>query len=180
MSKAVITPIPNWWDDELWGEYTGLDKMKAIVLQLLKTTMLTNPGEVMPSFFGVGIKRILFEQDTPILRAELKARIEKQIAWYVPFVKLLSVQFSEQNDATQTLSISLVYYIMINSDVMGPYSTRFCEDCEEEGTDDGTDDGGGGYDWGRLPDQPFMAGPGPSEDTVIGSVNLVNVKISIS
>ena len=110
MPIAPTTPLSY---DHSHGPYGASEKMKEMAFQNLKVLALTNPGERFghPNF-GIGLRNKLFEQDTPALRVELQARIKNQIARYCPYVRLLGVQFSPQDDANPTLEIDIIYIVM--------------------------------------------------------------------
>ena len=79
-------------------EADGLKLIKNfpdLVQQNLKNLMLTIPGErIMDPAFGVGLPRYLFEQNDPIVFAEIQAKIQQQVTKYLPFVKINDVKFT--------------------------------------------------------------------------------------
>ena len=94
------------------GPVSGAHTLKSAASQNIKTLLLTNPGErTSDGNFGVGIKKYLFEQDMPTIRADLKTRIASQINIYIPFVRLLGVEFSPQDDFN-VLGIRIIYSIV--------------------------------------------------------------------
>ena len=130
MPYSPITPLST---DYVHGKYTSSERMKQVAFQNLKTIALTNPGERHGNRnFGIGIKNKLFAQDTPALRTDLRARIANQIARYCPYVRLLSVHFSPQNDAVPTLSIGIRYVVLAGA----------CASEDQEITITGDEDGG--------------------------------------
>jgi phage baseplate assembly protein W len=71
------------------GAYEALNTIKEVAAQNIKMIVFTNPGErVMDAFFGVGVRRYLFRQNTLETHSYLKAKIKKQIAKYLPYVKI--------------------------------------------------------------------------------------------
>ena len=55
--------------------------------------ILTDPGErIMQSDFGVGIRRLLFEQNTPDTIHTIQRRIISQVSKYLPYIDLGDVQ----------------------------------------------------------------------------------------
>ncbi len=86
--------------------------------QNIKNVILTSPGErVMIPDFGVGIRRFLFENDTPEASAELRSRIVTQLATYMPSVVVKEL---EVFTVEQVLNIKLVYFIsgILSNDVL--------------------------------------------------------------
>ena len=86
--------------------------------QNIKNVILTSPGErVMIPDFGVGIRRFLFENDTPEASAELRSRILTQLATYMPSVVVKEL---EVFTVEQVLNIKLVYFIsgILSNDVL--------------------------------------------------------------
>lgn len=72
---------------------------KDLVKQNLKNLLLTIPGErVMIPDFGVGLATFLFEQDTPLLRSEISAKIREQVSKYMPFLEIINILFQSAFD----------------------------------------------------------------------------------
>jgi phage baseplate assembly protein W len=68
-----------------------------LVQQNLKMLLLTSPGErIMEADFGVGMRRVLFEQDHPTTYASVSAKIYKQCAQYLPYLEIVDVEFFSQ------------------------------------------------------------------------------------
>jgi|7_EtaG_2_1085326.scaffolds.fasta_scaffold00740_3 hypothetical protein len=76
--------------------FSLLDSIRETVKQNIKMLLLTVPGErtMMPNF-GVGLKTYLFEQNTEQLREEISSKINEQMKTYLPFVKIISVDYSD-------------------------------------------------------------------------------------
>jgi len=97
--------------------YTLIKSYKELVAQNLKNLIFTIPGErIMNPDFGVGIKRYLFEQNTPETYQVITARIKKQVLKYMPFldVKVQFVELAEDGVADNELnsvSIKIKYFI---------------------------------------------------------------------
>ena len=65
-----------------------------VVTQNLKMLLLTVPGErIMDPHFGVGVRRFLFEQDSPVTYSNRSARIHKQVGKYLSYLELEDVEF---------------------------------------------------------------------------------------
>jgi len=108
MTISVSTPLD--------GAHSAAVTTTEAAFQLVKTVVLTNPDErILDGNFGVGLKKILFEQDSPALRSDLRTRISSQIATYVPQVQLLGVQLSPPDTADASLSVGITYVIRIGS-----------------------------------------------------------------
>jgi len=90
---------------------------EAVAKQNLEMLILTNPGErIMYPDFGVGLKKLLFEQDTPDLRRQARDSIVYQVKQYLPYIKINSVDIQ---DRPQDLGLSLfepeyTYIILLN------------------------------------------------------------------
>lgn len=96
--------------------YALIKDVETLAKQNLKNLILTGPGErVMIPEYGVGVRRMLFEQITPQLRGTLKQRIIDQIAKYTPYILInkLEVTTSDENARIQdnAIYIKLVYNI---------------------------------------------------------------------
>jgi len=87
--------------------------MIEVIRQNLRNLMLTNPGErMMIPDFGVGIKRFLFEMDHASTYGTINSTIESQVSQYMPFVKLIDVQFDSDSQANPgALYIKIIYEI---------------------------------------------------------------------
>ena len=92
------------------SSYTTQDQAKSNLINVL----LTEPGErVMEPNFGVGLKKLLFENQ--IKEDEIEGRIKDQCAFYVPEVDItnLIIQLIPDN---HTLYIRLTYKFIINDE----------------------------------------------------------------
>ena len=85
------------------GTQTIMDQAKANLLNLL----LTYPGERinLPNF-GVGLKKLLFEQNINL--ENLKVKIQTQANTYVPNIQVTNVQISMSEDK-HTIFITVTY-----------------------------------------------------------------------
>tara|TARA_R110002110_G_scaffold54951_10_gene157158 strand:+ start:2733 stop:3233 length:501 start_codon:yes stop_codon:yes gene_type:complete len=107
---SVKTPLLY---DDTDGPYQACHNMEEVAFQNLKSLALTNPGErIWEPNFGMGLRKKLFEHDTQSLRTSLRSTIKQQIAAYLPYIKLLGVNFSSKDDPGATLGISLSYAIV--------------------------------------------------------------------
>lgn len=73
---------------------------RSMIIQNLKMVLLTIPGErVMDPDFGVGLKAYLFEPQVTQTHANLNANIRRQVAKYLPFVKISDIKFETSEDS---------------------------------------------------------------------------------
>ena len=79
------------------GLYELNEDARQAIKQNFKNLILTQPGErVMDPIFGIGIKSYLFEQSTPFLFDEIKAKIHNQVNIYLPFVQIIDIKFTSE------------------------------------------------------------------------------------
>lgn len=98
--------------DGLYGlNKTLIDSIK----QNFKMLILTNPGErVMDSNFGVGLRAMLFEQDTELLREKLKTRVANQVKQYMDFLQIEEINISEpQQNEENTMYVLIRFSVPI-------------------------------------------------------------------
>ena len=75
------------------GYYALTKTHHEVIRQNLKNLILTVPGErIMIPDFGVGLKKLLFEQRDPDIYASICARIDQQTTQYMPFVTIEDVE----------------------------------------------------------------------------------------
>ena len=116
MSHGVSPQLPLG-NPESDGAY-GLNKtIPEAVKQNIKHLLLTNPGEkMMDPTFGVGLRRLLFEQDIRYVQSEIEARIQNQVRMYIPHIILLDVEllnrYEESALSPNAISIKIKYRII--------------------------------------------------------------------
>ena len=98
--------------DTIDGAYsmnkTALDSIK----QDFKMLMLTNPGErMMIPDYGVGLRQLLFSQNTDGLRESVVTRISSQLSRYMSFIRLMDVQISTSDTNENALNVYIEYQI---------------------------------------------------------------------
>ena len=77
--------------------FKGTETVREQVKSNLINVLLTEPGErVNEPNFGVGLKRILFEQQ--LNREEIEEKINFQINFFIPEIQLISVEVGEIDD----------------------------------------------------------------------------------
>lgn len=98
------------------SDYILVDTIPELVRQNLKNLILTNPGErVMDPEFGVGIKRFLFENRTIATTNAIKTRLTVQINRYMPFVSIIAIDFTDDEENPNLLGIAITYFITPSS-----------------------------------------------------------------
>ena len=91
------------------GTETIKEQLKANLLNLL----LTYPGErVNLPQYGIGIKNLLFEQEIDV--EQLKERIQDQISFFMPSIKLQGISISTSENK-HTMFISLTYLYLLDN-----------------------------------------------------------------
>ena len=100
--------------------YENLQEVKKVILQNMKMIVLTSPGErIMDPFFGVGVRRYLFDQNTEATHLKIKTRIKKQIGEYMPFVQIRKVDISSDLDQMNFPSNSILITIEFSIENIG-------------------------------------------------------------
>ena len=61
--------------------------------------------------FGVGLVKYLFEQNTEMLRSEIRGKINQQVNIYMPFLQINEVSFFDDDLASNTLNMRINYTI---------------------------------------------------------------------
>ena len=80
--------------------------------QNMKNLLLTSPGErIMDIDFGVGLRRFLFENNTPTVRARLESRIYAQVSRYMSFVRITELEIVHSDDNPNLIDIKVRYDI---------------------------------------------------------------------
>ena len=131
MSLSLIWPFT---EGEGWISYKDNQKSEA-VKQNLRVLLLTNPGEYTFDLdFGVGLKRLLFQQVDSIgrpiekltsiesdgrVQTELQpsavSRIQSQAAKYMPYINISNISIDKSQADSNVIGIRIVYSISINN-----------------------------------------------------------------
>ena len=91
------------------GTETIKEQLKANLLNLL----LTYPGErVNLPNYGIGMKNLLFEQEIDL--ESLKEKIQNQISFYIPSIKLQGISTNSSEDK-HTIFINLSYTYLLDN-----------------------------------------------------------------
>jgi hypothetical protein len=92
--------------------YNMISDLKSLVRQNFLMLLLTNPGErIMDSNFGVGLKRILFENYSSTLIINFESRLRTQIARYAPYIELTNISYGSLNQEGNLLSVNIGIFI---------------------------------------------------------------------
>jgi hypothetical protein len=83
------------------------------VRQSIRILLLTEPGErLMREEFGCGLRRFLFEPNTPATRQLIQERIERSIARWEPRAAIEAVQVEPDPDDAATVHISITFRLV--------------------------------------------------------------------
>ena len=111
---TVKFPLELTADDVGYKNITDVNEM---IRYNLKSTLLTNPGELVSNpEFGVGLRRILFEQPTPNTMQNLRARISSQVSTFLPYIKVVNLGMSV--DQQRNLLRIKINYKITNTQVV--------------------------------------------------------------
>tara|TARA_Y100001938_G_C7984412_1_gene376139 strand:+ start:146 stop:529 length:384 start_codon:yes stop_codon:yes gene_type:complete len=113
--SGISVKLPLSLDNQL-GPYKLNKTLKDSIKQNFKNLILTNPGErIMDINFGVGLSRFLFENNTPALRQDISAKVHEQVKMYMPFIKIVSINFIGPNNNVEvdknSLNMNIKYSI---------------------------------------------------------------------
>lgn len=91
--------------------------IKDIAQQNLKNLLLTSKKErPMDIFFGVGLKKFLFENKSPNLYNEISSEIHSQVNKYLPYLEITNISFIDSNSISDmdqnTVNIKIYYNIL--------------------------------------------------------------------
>ena len=79
--------------------YGLIKNIRSLTQQNLKMLWLTAPGErMMDPFYGVGLRRYLFEQDTADLKKDLRQKINVQVQRYMPHINIQAITYMSPDD----------------------------------------------------------------------------------
>ena len=104
-NKTIGVAFPLDDKNMFFGTLTAKQQAKANLLNCL----LTFPGErLMLPEFGVGLKKLLFEQNIDL--ESLKEKIEKQVEFYLPNLNIREVNTTRSEDE-HSIFISITYSV---------------------------------------------------------------------
>jgi hypothetical protein len=99
MSSGIAAQLPLTVS-EVFGAYNLITDFRTLATQNLKMVILTAPGERMMDInFGVGLRQFLFEQADSDVYARIDEKIRQQVATYLPYIQIKSVEFDVPGDA---------------------------------------------------------------------------------
>jgi len=130
---AGFTPKIPLIPSSVDGFYALTQNLRENTKQSLKMLVLTSPGErIMDPLFGVGAREYLFENLTDGLYRTFKARLNDQVARYLPIVDIIEVRFvdKEKNIVTSVTMESHILAIQIKYSItnLNIYDSLFIED----------------------------------------------------
>jgi uncharacterized protein len=100
---SVKLPLREDYAD---GKYALNKNYSEVIRQNLKNLLLTEPGErIMDPNFGVGLKKMLFEQNTEATHANMSAIIHQQISKYMPFIQVDDVTYGDVENNSVTIQV---------------------------------------------------------------------------
>jgi len=109
--KQITVKVPLEISDDGNGYQTiSEDQVKEAIEYDLKSILLTMKGERFDRNFGVGLKKILFENFGTTSVGSLRASIAGQIQAYMPWLSHFNV-IVKKNVPKQTLFIEIKYKI---------------------------------------------------------------------
>jgi len=107
-SFGVALPITRDTSDG----FRMIKSFKRLAMQNLKMLILTVPGErVMEPEFGVGVRNYLFEQFNSSTYAKIDDAIRRQVATYMPAIKIEGVEFSGEAQELNRLLLRIKFSI---------------------------------------------------------------------
>lgn len=87
---------------------TALESLK----QDLKMLFLTSPGErMMDPNYGIGLKKFLFSQNTPVLANDIVNRTQDQIKKYMNFVIVEDINVSSPQENENMFFVNVVFSV---------------------------------------------------------------------
>tara|TARA_R100000008_G_C3568929_1_gene160834 strand:- start:551 stop:952 length:402 start_codon:yes stop_codon:yes gene_type:complete len=99
MSSGIAAQLPLTVS-EVFGAYNLITDFRTLATQNLKMVVLTAPGERMMDInFGVGLRQFLFEQADSDVYARIDEKIRQQVATYLPYIQIRSIEFDVPEDA---------------------------------------------------------------------------------
>ena len=100
---AIALPLTI---DEIDGAYYTHKDLISMAEQNLKMLVLTSKGErCMSPDFGIGVRRLLFEQNTPGTISGIKSEIQIQVAKYLPYISITNLQVLSPAPGTDPTAI---------------------------------------------------------------------------
>lgn len=93
--------------------YFLISDLKSLSRQNFLMLLLTNPGErIMDGNFGVGIKKLLFENYSAFLKLNFEQRLKSQVSLYTPYINISNISYGNTDIDGSLLSIKITYFII--------------------------------------------------------------------
>lgn len=93
--------------------YSLITDLKTLVKQNFLMLLLTNPGErIMDSSFGIGLKRLLFENFGSSNIINFEQRLQSQVAKYIPYIKINNIDYGNTDQDGSLLSLKISIFIV--------------------------------------------------------------------
>lgn len=111
---SPVIPLQQNKED---GFYVLTKTISQNIKQNFKNLILTSPGErVMIPDFGVGLRRMLFDNLSFQLKSEISDRIQSQVSQFMPFLNVNEIEFFDREDSPNaiqenTLAVRIFYSI---------------------------------------------------------------------
>lgn len=84
---------------------------QEMIKQNFKNLVLTIPGErMMDPLFGVGLRKYLFEQNSPMLREEISSNMHAQVKKYMPFIVIDDIDFGGPDEEIANMLLVRIQY----------------------------------------------------------------------
>ena len=112
MSQGYSPRIFPFSTDSSTG-FTQNMTIQQLASQNLINLILTAPGErIMDLGFGVGLRNYLFLMNDASTMSALSAAIKSQVATWLPYIKILEINYDESDPDQNLLKINLAYEIL--------------------------------------------------------------------
>lgn len=93
--------------------YVLIKDIKQLAIQNFLMILLTNPGErIMDSSFGVGIKKILFENFNSFSTLAFEENLQNQVKKYAPYIRVDNINYGETDQDLGLLNVVLTITII--------------------------------------------------------------------
>ena len=109
-------PLSNGERDFFKMNTSELDQIKFELRNLL----LTSPGENLSDLeYGVGLRRYIFEQNTPSLRTSILSNVTRQISRYITRVSIVDIDVRSDPDMIDRgeISVNIKFRLLTNREV---------------------------------------------------------------
>lgn len=93
--------------------YHMIEDLKGLAKQNFLMLLLTNPGErIMDSNFGIGLKRMLFENFNSNSISDFEDRLRSQVSRYAPYLDIIEVDYENTSEDRNILSVKIRIFII--------------------------------------------------------------------